>query len=127
MSDSSAATAGTESVDRSPRKGPQVSARAQACIDWLRDYAGRKINSRLIDERRSIPPYIVLDFGNQGLLGMQVPKALGGKLELSLYDMLKVIQQMAAIDMTLAAFVAFNNILGIQPIQKFATLAIRER
>ena len=45
-------------------------ARADALIAWVRDYGERRINSRLIDERRCIPPHIALDFGNRGLLGM---------------------------------------------------------
>jgi hypothetical protein len=46
--------------------------RADEVIGWLRSYASDRINSRLIDERRCIPPYVVLDFGNRGILGMQV-------------------------------------------------------
>jgi alkylation response protein AidB-like acyl-CoA dehydrogenase len=104
-----------------------ISARAEACIDWLRDYAAKRVNSRLIDERRSIPPHIVLDFGNQGLLAMQVPAALGGRLDLSVYDMLKVQRQLAAIDLTLAVFVGSNNGLGVRPILKFAAPALQQR
>ena len=46
---------------------------ADDLIAWLRDYAGNYVNSRLIDERRCIPPHIVLAFGTRGLLGLQVP------------------------------------------------------
>ena len=53
-------------------------ARADAMIAWFRQYAERRINSRLIDERRTIPPYIVLDLGNQGFFGLQVPREFGG-------------------------------------------------
>src|SRR5262249_25652401 len=35
--------------------------RADGLIDFLRDYAGQRLNSRLMDERRSIPPHVVLD------------------------------------------------------------------
>ncbi|MES2355418.1 MAG: acyl-CoA dehydrogenase family protein [Pseudomonadota bacterium] len=118
-------TQSTTDVQR--KTSSQISERAQACIEWLRDYANRRINSRLIDERRCIPPYIVLDFGNQGLMAMQVPASFGGKLELSLYDTLKVQQQIAAIDLTLSFFVGSNNILGVQPILKFATPVIQQR
>lgn len=41
--------------------------RADQIINWLRGYARERINSRLIDERRCVPPYIMLDFGNQGM------------------------------------------------------------
>jgi len=117
----------TDAGRKNDQRRPQISQHAQACISWLRDYANKRINSRLIDERRCIPPYIVLDFGNQGLMAMMVPVSLGGKLELSLYDTLKVQRQIAAIDLTLSFFVGSNNILGVQPILKFATPVVHQR
>ncbi|MEM6404908.1 MAG: acyl-CoA dehydrogenase family protein, partial [Cyanobacteria bacterium P01_D01_bin.116] len=94
-------------------------------IVWLRDYASNYINSRLIDERRSIPPHIVLDFGNRGLLGMQVPHEYGG-LGLSNYDTMRVLQQLGAIDPTLSLFVGLNNILGIRPILRYGSKALKD-
>lgn len=38
--------------------------RADQLIAWLRDYSEARIDSRLFDERRCVPPYVVLDFGN---------------------------------------------------------------
>ncbi len=99
--------------------------RADDLISWLRVYADKRIDSRLIDERRSIPPYIVLDFGNRGLLGMQVPEAYGG-LALASHDAMRILQQMGAIDLTLACFVVGNNALGIRPIQFYADAGLRE-
>ncbi len=96
------------------------SASADELVEWLREYAGSRINSYLIDERRCIPPYIVLDFGNKGLMGMQVSKRYGG-LGLRYLDVVKVYQQLAAIDLTLATFVGLNNYLGIWPIEHHAT------
>lgn len=89
-------------------------------LDWLRFYAGERLNSRLMDERRSIPPYVVLDLGNRGVLGLQAPKAYGG-LGLSNRALGGIVQQLAAIDTTLASFVLVNNGLGIRPILRFAT------
>jgi hypothetical protein len=48
---------------------------ADELIVWVRDYAERHINSRLIDERRCLPPNIVLDLGNRGVFGLQ---SIGG-------------------------------------------------
>ncbi|MGK7942282.1 MAG: acyl-CoA dehydrogenase family protein [Crocosphaera sp.] len=87
-------------------------------ISWLRDYSQRRINSRLIDERRCITPHIVLDFGKQGLLGMIIPKSYGG-LGLTYNQMFQIIEQLAAIDISLATFVGLNNVLGIYPILKY--------
>ena len=94
-------------------------------IEWLRDYANHHINSRLMDERRCISPHIVLDFGNRGLLGMQVPPNYGG-LGLGYTDTIRIIQQLGAIDSTLALFVGLNNVLGIRPILLHGTLSLKE-
>ncbi|PXX21687.1 MULTISPECIES: AMP-binding protein [Burkholderia] len=94
-------------------------------IDWLRDYARTRIDSRSIDERRTIAPHIVLDFGNRGILGMLVDRSYGG-LGLSHRDMLRVISHLATIDSTLAFFVGLNNTLGILPIMRHAQPALRD-
>jgi acyl-CoA synthetase (AMP-forming)/AMP-acid ligase II/alkylation response protein AidB-like acyl-CoA dehydrogenase/acyl carrier protein len=100
--------------------------KSERLIHWLRDYATHHINSRLIDERRCIPPSIVLDFGNQGLLGMQVGAEYGG-IELSHTDTMRVLEQLGAIDPTLALFVGLNNVLGIRPIVQSGTSALQEQ
>ncbi len=88
-------------------------------LAWLRNYAENNINSRLIDERRTIPPNIVLDFGNKGLLGMNIDEEYGG-LNLNYDNTFKIIEQLAAIDTSLAIFVGLNNVLGVRPILRFA-------
>jgi acyl-CoA synthetase (AMP-forming)/AMP-acid ligase II/alkylation response protein AidB-like acyl-CoA dehydrogenase len=99
--------------------------RADDLIAWLRSYAAERINSRLIDERRCIPPYIVLDLGNRGLLGMQVAESHGG-LALRYRDTLRVLEQLAAIDLTLGTVVSLNNTNGIRPIENFARPDVRD-
>jgi alkylation response protein AidB-like acyl-CoA dehydrogenase len=99
--------------------------RALELIGWLREYASNRINSRLIDERRCIPPYIILDFGNRGLMGMQVPESYGG-LGLRHADHLRVLEQLGAIDLTLALVVFNHGVNGIRPIQGYATPAVRD-
>lgn len=100
--------------------------RADTLIGWLRDYATDRINSRLMDERRCIPPYIILDFGNHGLLGMPVPESHGG-LGLRCVDYLRVLEQVAAIDLSLALVVFAHCTNGIRPIQNFARPDLRDR
>ena len=99
--------------------------RADEIIDWLRYYGRERINSRLMDERRCIPPYIVLDFGNHGVLGLQVEERYGGAALLN-RDFVRVLEQIGAIDINLGILVVMNNALGIRPIQRYAQAELRE-
>jgi acyl-CoA synthetase (AMP-forming)/AMP-acid ligase II/alkylation response protein AidB-like acyl-CoA dehydrogenase len=99
--------------------------RADDLIAWLRGYAERHINSRLIDERRCLPPNIVLDFGNRGVFGLTAPERYGG-LDLSHTDALRVYLQLAAIDPTIATLVFLHTTNGTRPIMHFATPAVRD-
>jgi acyl-CoA synthetase (AMP-forming)/AMP-acid ligase II/alkylation response protein AidB-like acyl-CoA dehydrogenase/acyl carrier protein len=99
---------------------------ADQMIAWLRRYAQRRLNSRVIDERRTIPPYVVLDLGNAGFFGLQVPRRFGGK-ELATTDLMRVMEQLAAIDMTIATMVGVHNGLGLRPLLRFGADAQRER
>ncbi|MBF2003216.1 MAG: AMP-binding protein [Synechococcales cyanobacterium M58_A2018_015] len=103
-----------------PSDHPLVDSRVDHLIAWLRDYATHHINSRLMDERRSIAPHVVLDFGNQGLLGLQVAAEFGG-LALGHCSTMRILEQLGAIDPTLALFVGLNNVLGIRPIACYGT------
>lgn len=114
-----------KSQDNFEDKATQSKMKADALIEWLRHYADERLNSRLIDKRRMIPPYVVLDFGNRGLLGLQAPESYGG-LELSHIDGLRVIEQLAAIDLTLASFVGVHHALGMRPIMNYAQPTVRD-
>jgi Acyl-CoA dehydrogenase, N-terminal domain len=98
--------------------------RADAIIGWLRGYGDTRVNSFLIDERRSIPAYIVLDFGNHGVLGLQAPTEAGGA-SLTNRDALRVLIQLAAIDTTLCSFVGVHNALGLRPVLRYGTEVMR--
>ena len=99
--------------------------RTDALLVWLRDYAEQRIDSRLIDERRCVPPNVVLDFGNRGIFGLQAPKQYGG-LELSHSDTMRVYQQMAAVDVTLATMVFLHNTNGTRPVLHHAGPSLRD-
>jgi acyl-CoA synthetase (AMP-forming)/AMP-acid ligase II/alkylation response protein AidB-like acyl-CoA dehydrogenase/acyl carrier protein len=90
-------------------------ASADGLCEWLREYADTSLNSRLMDERRSIAPHVMLDFGNHGVMGLLVPEEYGG-LALGYRDAMQVFQQLGAIDQTLAMMAIVHNVLGIGPI-----------
>ena len=99
--------------------------RADALLVWLREYAERCINSRLIDERRCVPPNIVLDLGNRGVFGLQSAETYGG-LHLNHSDTMRVYQQLAAIDVTIATMVFLHNTNGMRPILQHAEPRLRD-
>src|SRR5262249_5827136 len=96
--------------------------RADETLRWRRRYAAPRIKSRLIDERRMIPPYVVLDLGNRGLLGLEAPQKFGG-LALGCRDVMRVTEQLAAIDSSLVLFVGNHNAIGLRPILRYAAPA----
>lgn len=99
-------------------------ARADTLIGWLRQYGARRIHSALDDERRALAPHLVLDLGNHGLFGLQAPGALGGQ-GLSTVDLVRVMTQLAALDLTLATVVGVHNGLGLRPLLRFGSPALR--
>ena len=101
-------------------------ARADAMIAWFRQYAARRLQSRIDDERRTIAPHVVLDLGNQGFFGLQVPCALGGAGLLTA-DLVRVMEQLAAVDLTIATMVGVHNGLGVRPILQAASPEVRQR
>ena len=116
-------------ADKSSDKGNDGSGagsreRADAVIAWVRDYAARRLDSRLADARRSLAPHVLLDFGARGLLGLQAPRAAGG-LALATCDLVRVMAQLAAIDLTLATLVGVHNGLGLRPLLHFAPEPLR--
>lgn len=109
---------------RDPSAAEQSRRTAGEMRDWLRRWAPRRLDSRLMDERRTMPPHVLLDLGNHGFLGMQAPLALGGKA-LATGDLLRLMEQLAAIDLTLATAVGVHNGLGLRPVLRFAPERLR--
>ncbi len=72
---------------------------ADTLISWIRDYAAVHIDSRLADQQGCFPPHVYLDLGNQGIFGMHASPEYGGS-GLKTYDLLRVIEQVGAIDLT---------------------------
>lgn len=104
---------------------PNSRTTADALIQWLRAFAARRLNSQLMDERRTVAPHVVLEFGNHGLFGLEVPRELGG-LGLTTSDSYRVMEQLAAIDLTLALLVGIHNALGLHPVLHHGLPALRD-
>lgn len=114
-----------EPIHRVTPAAPEISrARADALIAWLRDYGETRIDSQLFDERRCVPPFIVMDMGNKGLFGLQAPEEFGG-LALNFSDAARVIAQLTAIDISLGALVFIHNANGMRAIMGYAQEPLR--
>ncbi|HWS34633.1 MAG TPA: acyl-CoA dehydrogenase family protein [Actinoplanes sp.] len=94
-------------------------------LEFLRGYARNFLNSRVMDERRSLPPALMSEFAGAGLLGLQIPRKYGGQ-ELSHADMNRVFTQLGAIDANLAVFCAVHNTLGTPPIRLSASEQVKD-
>lgn len=97
---------------------------ADKLINWIREYSLTNIDSYQIDEENSIPAQLLEDFGKQGFFGMHISKKYGG-LALKISDMLRVIEQISAIDLTLATLI-IENIQGAHTLEKYATPHIKQ-
>ena len=119
----------TESLiqDAVPSTAPARSSEmpsATRMLNFLREYSQNFLNSRLMDERRSLPPAMVSDFAEAGLLGLRIPRQYGGQ-ELSHVDTNRVYTQLGAIDANLAVFCGVHNTLGVPPILLSASEEVR--
>jgi len=91
---------------------------------WLRDFFTRRVNSRWIDERRCIPPYIVNEFAKKGIFGFHSSPEDGG-LGLTTVDWIKLIGQLGGLDATISQLVAING-LGTRPYIAYGSKVQKE-
>jgi alkylation response protein AidB-like acyl-CoA dehydrogenase len=99
-------------------------ARGDRVVAWLRDYCEKRVNARMIDERRTIPPYVANDLGNQGVFGVQVEEKYGG-LALRTREIGRILEQAAAIDLSLGTWILVCLYPGVRPIATFGQPALK--
>ncbi|MBW4516092.1 MAG: acyl-CoA dehydrogenase family protein [Timaviella obliquedivisa GSE-PSE-MK23-08B] len=80
-------------------------------------------SQRKQSQNRDISP-LVMNLAQQGLLGMQIPLQYGG-LGFDHFSTLRVLQQLGAIDISLALFISLHNALGVYPIMHYSSIATR--
>lgn len=104
----------------------QASARCLQLLDWLKQYGQRRLNSRQMDERRSLDPHLLLELGRRGFFGLNIPQQYGG-LALAETDIMLLMQQLGALDVSVAAMLGVHLALGVTPILEHATAEQRQR
>jgi acyl-CoA synthetase (AMP-forming)/AMP-acid ligase II/alkylation response protein AidB-like acyl-CoA dehydrogenase/acyl carrier protein len=95
---------------------------AERLIGWLRKNLPERIGSS--HGRPAFGPDFLAELGRQGLLGMQIDTRYGG-LGLGHVEVVRVLEQLAALDLSVCLFVALNNSLGLQPIAGHAPPELR--
>ena len=99
---------------------------AQDLAVWLRDYAARRLDLALYDERRALPPHVFLDFARVGLFGVQGETEWGG-LNFGPTDCLFLAEQFGALDLTLSIGILLQSFLATPPIRRFGSETIQSR
>jgi amino acid adenylation domain-containing protein len=98
---------------------------ADKLIHWIRHYASLHIDSHSADEQRGFPPHVLLELGNQGFFGIHISRKYGG-LELETSEMLRVIEQVAAIDLTLSV-ILIESIQGAHTLEHYASEQMKNK
>lgn len=80
---------------------------------WLRTFFSKRVNSRWIDERRCVPPYVVNALAKKNVFGFHVPVSHGG-LGLRAVDWVRLISQLGGLDATISQLAAIHG-LGTRP------------
>lgn len=110
----------------SPLLTTEVDNSVDRLVSWLRWFAENRLNSYLNDSRKCIPPYLILEFGNKGLFGLNTPAPYNG-LGLTNAGICTVLEQLGAIDLSLSTLIINNNFLGIRPIVRFGSDFVRNK
>jgi alkylation response protein AidB-like acyl-CoA dehydrogenase len=108
-----------------PLGAAESRARADGMLAWLRDWSERRLSSRLMDERRSVQPQALLDLGNHGFMGVQVEEKYGG-LALRNRDIARLLDQAAAIDLSLGTFLLVCLFPGVRPLAAFGSSVLKD-
>jgi acyl-CoA synthetase (AMP-forming)/AMP-acid ligase II/alkylation response protein AidB-like acyl-CoA dehydrogenase/acyl carrier protein len=97
---------------------------ADRLITWLRKNMPERVGWNRSIEAMAVAQPLVTELAKQGLIGMQVDPRFGG-LGLGHFDVVRVLEQLAAIDLSLCLFIGLNNALGLQPIADHAPDALK--
>ena len=91
---------------------------------WMQTYFAKRIDFQLMSERKTPPPQLLLELGNQGFFGLQIAKIYGG-LELSYADSFSIYEQLASFDISTSLLVGVNNVIASPPIVNHAKPEIK--
>ncbi|MDQ2980429.1 MAG: acyl-CoA dehydrogenase family protein [Acidobacteriota bacterium] len=105
-----------------------VSAEREAIVQVVRDFADAEIRPHVMewDEAQQFPREVFRKLGELGFLGVLFPEEYGGAA-LSYGDYVAIVEELAAVDASIALSLAAHNSLGSNHIFQFGTEAQRRR
>jgi alkylation response protein AidB-like acyl-CoA dehydrogenase len=110
------------------RMAMAVSAEREAIVQVVRDFADAEIRPHVMewDEAQHFPREVFRKLGELGFLGVLFPEEYGGAA-LSYGDYVAIVEELAAVDASVALSLAAHNSLGSNHIFQFGTEAQRRR
>ncbi len=103
-------------------------AEREAIVQVVRDFADAEIRPHVMewDEAQQFPREVFRKLGELGFLGVLFPEEYGGAA-LSYGDYVAIVEELAAVDASIALSLAAHNSLGSNHIFQFGTEAQRRR
>ncbi|MBI2893117.1 MAG: acyl-CoA dehydrogenase family protein [Deltaproteobacteria bacterium] len=95
-------------------------------LESVRRFMQERVDSKLIDRVGKIGPEIIAELKSLGLFGMAIPEAYGGS-GLSTTAYCRVMQEIAALDSSLAVTLGAHQSIGLKGILLFGTEAQKQR
>ncbi|MEP7132834.1 MAG: acyl-CoA dehydrogenase family protein, partial [Acidobacteriota bacterium] len=105
-----------------------VSAERQAIVQTIREFADAEIRPHVMewDEAQHFPVEVFRQLGELGFLGVLFPEEYGGS-GLTYGDYAAIVEELSAVDASIALSLAAHNSLGSNHIFQFGTEAQRRR
>ncbi|MBX3268933.1 MAG: acyl-CoA dehydrogenase family protein [Sandaracinaceae bacterium] len=103
-----------------PEMPPEERETVQMIVENLRKFGETEVDSAKIDREHTIEPALLDKMKAMGLFGLTIPEEHGG-LGLSASAYARVIQEVAAIDASLAVTIGAHQSIGLKAILLFGT------
>lgn len=98
----------------------------QLMLESIAKFAEQKVDARKIDEEHHIPDEVLAGMKELGLFGLSIPEEFGG-IGLSHSAYARVVQDVAAIDASLAVTLGAHQSIGLKALLLFGTDAQKKK
>jgi acyl-CoA dehydrogenase family member 9 len=103
-----------------PRLRAEEKENLKLILDTFRKFADNEIDSKKIDEDAKLPPKVLQGLKDMGLFGIAIPEAYGG-LGLSVTAYARAMQEIAAVDGSIAVTLGGHQSIGCKGLVLFGT------